>query len=503
MATNASLPISSLISVTASLAAAAAQGQTTSSLLILGSSPVIDVVTRMETFSSLTEIAELFGAAAPETLAATPWFAQSPQPTNVLIGRWAKTATSGQLFGSPLTAAQQLITAWQAVTDGGFTIAIDGSAAEQVTGIDFATATNLNAVAAMIQAKLTGATIVYNAISENFVITSATAGATSSVSFATAPTGVGVSDISAMLGLTQTSSGAYQANGIAAESALTAATLFDQMFGQQWYAMSICGAADSDHMAVAPFLAATTNKHFYQVSTQETGVLVATDTSDIAAALMVANVAKTAVQYSGSSPYAGISLLGRILTVDYSGTNTAIALMYQNEPGITPDTLNSLQLASLLAKNCNGFLAYNNGASIIQPGICSNGQYIDTVIGADALILAIQSTVFNLLHTSTTKIPQTDSGMHQIKVAIEQVLAQFVANGFIAPGIWNGPLFGSLQAGSDGTPPTLTKGYYVYQPPVALQSATQRSQRISVPFQIAVNLAGAVQTVNVAITLNN
>ena len=77
----------------------------------------------------------------------------------------------------------------------------------------------------------------------------------------------------------------------------------------------------------------------------------------------------------------------------------------------------------------------------------------------------------------------------------------YADNGFIAPGVWNGPLFGSLQNNADGTAPTLSTGYYVYQPPIASQPANQRSQRISVPFQIAVNLAGAVQTVNVLITL--
>lgn len=503
MAINSSLPISSLINTTASLAAAAVQGQTTNSLLILGSSPGIDIVTRMEQFTSISEVATLFGSDAPETLAATVYFDQSPQPASVFIGRWAQTATAGQLFGSPLTPAQQLLSYWTGVTDGGFAITINGSAAEQVSGISFASATTLNGVAALIQAQLTTATIVYSAIDGNFVITSSMTGATSTVSFATSPTGEGVTDISAMLGLTAASSGAYVANGVAAESALTAATLFDAMFGNSWYAMSILGAADADHVAVSSFLASTTNKHFYQASTQEAGVLVSSDTTDIASILMASNVAKTAVQYNGSSPYSGISLMGRILTTDWSGTNTAISLMYQQEPSVTPDQLNSVQLAAMLRKNCNGFLAYNNGASIIQPGICSNGQYIDTVIGADALTLAIQTAVFNLLYTSTTKIPGTDAGNHRIKVVIEQVLAQFVANGFIAAGTWYGALFGSLQNGSDGTPPTLTKGYYVYQPPVALQSAAQQAQRISVPFQIAANLAGAVQTASVAITLGN
>ncbi|KAA6459628.1 DUF3383 domain-containing protein [Acidobacteria bacterium AB60] len=500
MTISASLPISSLVSVTATLSAAAVQAQSTQTMLVLVNDPTIDVKTRMQYFTSAAAVAQQCGSNSLAAASATVWFSQVPQPAGLYLGRWAQTASSGQLFGATLTATQQLIATWQAVTSGGFTVTIDGGAAQNITGLNFAALGNLNAVAAAIQAHLTGATIVWNALTGQFVITSATTGAASTVSFATAP-GSGT-DISAMLGMTAGSIGAYQVSGIVAETALAAMTIFDQEFGQQFYGVAILGAADSDHQAVATFLAASANKHFYAVSTQETGVLVTGNTTNIAYLLQNAATAKCAVQYSGSSAYSAIEMLARILTVDYTGQSTAINLMYKQEPGIAPDTLTANQLAALVSYNCNGFLAYNNGASILQPGICSNGQWIDTVIGTDALVLAIQTAVFNLLYTTPTKIPQTDVGMHQIKVTIEQVLSQFAGNGFIAPGVWTGPLFGALQNNPDGTPPTLSKGYYVYQPPVSSQSSSARQSRISVPFQIAAKLAGAVQTVSVNITLN-
>jgi hypothetical protein len=189
-----------------------------------------------------------------------------------------------------------------------------------------------------------------------------------------------------------------------------------------------------------------------------------------------------------------------MLTVNYGGSNTFRPAMFGQEPGITPDSVSSNQLASLIAKNANGYLKYNDGAAIVQPGICSNGMWIDTAIGKDALVLDLQADVFNLF--LTTYVPQTDAGMHMIKVVIEKRLKKYVSNGYIAPGVWNGPLFGSLQLNADGSAPTLSSGFYVYQPPIATQSATQKTQRISVPFQIAANLAGAVQQVNVLITLS-
>lgn len=494
---NSSLSISSLVSVNSSLAPAAVQAQSTQTMLILGSSAVIDPVTRMESFPSATAVATLFGSDAPETAAAETWFDQTPQPLSVNIGRWVQTASSGQLIGAPLSAAQTAIAQWNAITDGGFTISING-AAQQVTALNFAESANMNGVAGVIQAAMTGATIVFNAVNQNFVITSDTTGAMSTVSFASAPTGDGVTNISAMLGLAATSSGAFVANGLVAESALAAVTLFDQMFGQQWYGLSVLGAADSDTQAIAPFLKASSNKHYLFTSTQEAGVLVPSFTTDIASVMQGLNLPGNAVQFSSSSAFSAISLAGKMLTVNYSASNSTIAAMWQQEPGITPENLNSTQLASVIAKNANVFAAYNNGSSIVIPGIGSNGTFIDAQIGADALALQIQTAVFNLMFTGA-KVPQTDPGMHQIKVTIEGVLAQFVQNGYIATGLpWNSAGFGTLQQGQ-----ILPAGYYVFQPAVASQPAAQRAQRISVPFQIAANLAGAVGTVSVTITLQN
>jgi len=83
------LPVSRLISIAVSLTAAGAKAQNLSTLLILGSSTVIDVVERYRNYATLDAVAADFGTTAPEYLAAQLWFGQSPAPTSLLIGRWA------------------------------------------------------------------------------------------------------------------------------------------------------------------------------------------------------------------------------------------------------------------------------------------------------------------------------------------------------------------------------------------------------------------------------
>lgn len=489
------LPISRLIAVAVNLAPQAAQMQNISTLLILGSSSVIDTTERYRLYSGIDAVAADFGTVAPEYLAAVLWFEQSPQPTSLMIGRWAKTATSAVLRGATLSTAQQAIATWNAVTTGGFSITIDGTV-KNITALNFSAATNLNGVASDITTALAGAaTVVWNAAYNRFELTDATTGATSTLTFASAP-GTGT-DISGMLGWTATSSGAYVADGIVAETAVAAATLFDQNYGQAWYGLTICGAVDADHEAVAAYIEAATNKHVYGVTTNEAGVLVATDTSNIAYILKGLGYRRTATQYSSSNLYAVASLFARILTTDYNGNNTVITLMYKQEPGIVAETLNESQMAALEGFNCNVFVAYNNNTAIIEPGVMASGDFIDIITGTDWLALDIQTAVYNLLYTSTTKIPQTDAGNNLIVVTMEQVLTQAVNNGLLAPGVWQSGGFGSLNTGD-----FMPKGYYIYAPPISSQNVADRAARKSVTFQIAAKLAGAIHTVDIQINVN-
>lgn len=597
------LPISSLIDVQVNLTPQAAQAQDLSNLLLLGSSNVIDVVERLRIYDSIDAVAADFGTTAPEYLGAVLWFEQAPQPNQIEIGRWAKTATHAILQGATLSAAGQLIAAWNAVATPAFTIYID-AIPFTISPATFAAATNLNAIAALIQtalaAQVANSTCVWDAVYQRFEIQSGTTGATSLLSFATSPhangyitfaanplnnatitlngtavtfvnagpvgnqvliagtlagtlanlltflnasvnagiitmtysinpantrlycvavaagaggnaltlaaslavpsgatlSGGSGTDISAMLGALSTSGG-YIAQGIAAESAVVCVGIMDATFGQQWYATVIPEAVDADHLAVAAYIQASANKHIYGVTTQEAGAISSVSTTDIAYLLSAAEYSRTVCQYSSSNPYAVCSLLGRALTVDYNGNSTVITLMYKQEPGITPENINASQAAALDAKNANAVVAYNNDTAIIQYGKVCSGDFIDIITGTDWLAVTIMTALFNLLYTSPTKIPQTDAGNHMLFNTTAAVCSQGVANGLLAPGVWNAAGFGQLQQGD-----YIPDGFYIYMQPIGLQSQANREARMSVPVQVAAKLAGAVQTVDVLISVN-
>lgn len=488
------LPVSRIVNVSVTLTPAAAQGQNLSNLLILSDNTEIDVAERVRVYEDITDIAAQFGTSAPEYLAASLWFGQAPKPTTLLLGRWAKTASHGQLIGGTLSAANNVVGGWTGIANGSFAVATDGGGVVNVTALDFTAAASLNAVAAIIDAAYAGGTVIYDANYGRFKFTSATTGAASTVSFLT-PAGVGT-DIGAKLAGTL-ALGAYQAPGIIAESAVASVALFDSRFGQQFYATVVIGGTDADSLAVAAYVEASNNKHFQGVTSQDPNAPSSVATTDIGYLLKALGYKKTAAQYSSTNPYAVVSELARIMTTDYEGNNTVITLAFKGEPGVVAENLNSSQAAALEAKNYSYFAAFNNDTTVIQNPKVASGNFIDSIMTVDAFAVDLMTAVYNLLYTSPTKIPQTDAGMHVLATGMEAVCVQYVDNGFLAPGVWNSAGFGPLKQGD-----FMPKGYVIYAPTVASQNQSSRAARRSVQFQIAAKEAGAVHGADIAVTIN-
>lgn len=90
------LPVSNVVNVDVIMSPVAATGRNFGALLILGTSTVIPVTDRIRQYSAIEDIGDDFGVDSQEYEAATIFFSQSPKPTLVYIGRWAKTLAEGE-----------------------------------------------------------------------------------------------------------------------------------------------------------------------------------------------------------------------------------------------------------------------------------------------------------------------------------------------------------------------------------------------------------------------
>lgn len=373
------LPVSNVVNVDVIMSPTAATGRNFGALLILGSSDVIPTTERIRLYSGVEDIGDDFGVDSPEYAAATIYFSQSPAPTQVYIGRWAKTA-----------------------------------------GEDEATETLLQAVNACMQ---------------------------------------------------------YTS----------------------WYGLGVADdedIADADWLTVAAAIEASSLSRILAITTSDVATIETTSTADLASKLKAAGYGRTFVQYSTSSKYAALSAFGRAFTVNFTGSNTTLTLKFKQLTGITYETLTVNQAAALDAKNCNVIVYYQNDTAILQQGVMANGDFFDERHGLDWLQNYVQTNLFNLLYTSTTKIPQTDAGITRLLANVEQSMDQSVTNGLVAAGVWNGGDIGELVAGD-----TLTKGYYVYAQPLSEQAQSDREARKAPLIQVACKLAGAVHYADVQINV--
>ena len=608
--------ISDFVSATLTISPIATPFENFGLALAIGDSGVIDVNQRWRTYSTILEVEQDFGSSAPEFLAAEVYFGQSPQPAQLLIGRWARTATKGLLHGASLTPTQQVISNFTGITSGAFFIMIDG-VPYAVTGLNFASALNLNGVASAVQTALSaldsGTTCIFGANNSRFDITSPTTGVGSSVSFGAPPTAIGDAafsgqptaldtltlggtavefvasgatgnevnigvdlphtltalatllnasadtnisknnysivgstlyiwsktvgagsdsftlaksstaitlsggtltggsgnDVSTLLGLTSASGASPPVLGVAAETPLQAVAALAAANGQ-WYQMGFAASVQpqpADYEAIGAFIEASARHRIFGVTINTTDCLDPTNTSDLASNLQSLNLTRTFWWYDPSNAYGVFTMMGRAATINFNGSQTTITLAYKQAPGLQGAFLNETQFATLKGKGGNCNVVVNNGAVMIQPGQMSNAKYIggqltsgnwfDEIQDCDWFINFLQTNVFNLLFGTTTKIPQTDAGDNIIATVISSSCQQAVVNGMAAPGVWQAAGFGSLLTGD-----TLSTGYYVYYPPIATQSAADRAARVSVPFQVAINLAGPIHTVDLIVSVD-
>lgn len=331
----------------------------------------------------------------------------------------------------------------------------------------------------------------------NALTLSSTAGQASGATLA----GGAGTDVSALLGLSQAAGALIPVAGVAAEAPADAAAAMVNAagFGTQWYSLEFALGAElslADEEAVAEFIEAQSPSRIFGGTITTTDVLVPGVSSDKASVLGSLNLSRTYKQYSSTSPHAASSLFARIATVDWDAVDTAITLMFKQEPGVAAELLTATQAASLKAKHCNVFAQFSNGAMIIKDGTMINGDYIDERVGLDWLQNAVETDLFNVLYTRTTKIKQTDADQQILLTQANATLTRGVRNGLLAEGIWTGPSFGTLKTGA-----VLVGGFYCWSDSYATQSQADRQARKAMPIQIAAKLAGAVHEVDALITV--
>lgn len=175
-------------------------------------------------------------------------------------------------------------------------------------------------------------------------------------------------------------------------------------------------------------------------------------------------------------------------SVNWKGSDTANTMNLKTLTGCLPD--NGLSDTYVLSAQTNGVDIYANtgGLSVVYSN--DNNGYTDTIEFNLYFKKACEVALFNALRQTNTKIPQTESGVAQLKNALAQVCEQAITNGSVSPGTWNTPIsFGDPE---DFKRNIEEKGYYIYSTPISQQSQADRKARKCPLLQLAIKLSGAI-----------
>lgn len=421
-------------------------------LLCITNSAKVTTGQRIQAFTGYTAVSTFFGSASEEAKYANAFYYQDPdqvnQPEDLIFGRYVDAAIAAviECGNAPLTT----IATWAAISDGEFSVDIDGAAVE-LTALDFGSVTSMDDVAAVIDTALsTDGDCVWNQVNR-FVINSGTTGAASTIDVLEAiaiPSGTAIHGTGFLDGAVEKSvtvpGGSILSQGQIAETVATAIGAIEEVNNTWASAGAILALRDSsDTEDIAD--AIESREKIFLIATNDANTVVQGDTSTFAYYLKNLNYGRSAVIYNDNSTlYPDAAWLGQQLPKDVGSTNWA----FQTLPGIPEGAAVSIPAVSLTQaqinaaqdKNCNVYTS-TLGSSFTHLGVMGggrnadkDGEYIDIVRNIDFLTARVEEQLLSLL-VEKEIIPMTNGGISTVDNRLKSVLDTYgVKQGILVEG---------------------------------------------------------------------
>lgn len=425
-------------------------------------------------FGSPDAVSNYFGAESAEYALASGYFLaddnKQKSPTTLYFYRVITDAVAGWLRGARVSAK---IDAFQAVTDGALSLSIDG-AAVNLTGIDLSEATSYSAVAAAVQAKLTGgATVTYNSNFGAFIITSGTTGENSSVSFAS-PVESGT-DLSALLLLKETD-GAIVSSGSDAQS-LTETMQALIKAGQNWVTfMPVFQETDEQKEELATWCNSKGTRFAYIANEVNGNALIPNN---------VACFAQQVKDYNGifngynTKAYCAFAM-GYAASMDLERTNGRKTFAYRSQAGLSYTVDDADNARALLGNGYNFYGSYATASeqfTLSQNGqISGNAKWFDTYLGQIWLKARMQAAWLTALKQNNT-LPFNSDGYSVIYAASLDTINAGINAGLIIKGVNLDESQKSTvnrEAGLDISESLYNQGWYLQVPDANTQTRVAR-----------------------------
>lgn len=378
-------------------------------------------------FADADSVGAFFGTTSPEYAAAQVYFLgydNSPiKPGTIYFGQFATAAVSAYLRSASFKGVT--LSQLQALS-GSLTVTIDG-AVKTAASINLSAATSFANAATIIGTALT-ATVTYNTQLQTFVISSATTGNASTITFASGTLAAGLKMTEATAAVTSQGS-AIMTPGDAMDRMKTATT--------DWGLFTTIAEPDLDgKIAFAIWTNAQSLRYGYVGWDSSAAAKVLGSTATFAYAVETA-------QYEGVIPvYPSLSraalICGVAASIQFARLNGRITFAYKGQAGLTPDVTDINDARALEANGYNFYGAYAEGKNqfnLLQPGqISGKWKWIDAFVNQIYFSSQLRLAAVSYL-AQVGSVPYNDDGYTEIKAAYLDPINEMINFGGIRKGV--------------------------------------------------------------------
>ena len=405
---------------------------------------------RVQIYTSLEElISDGFTSTDPLYLAANDYFAQTPKPKELKIGR--RKCTTEITVGEILETGTYSILVLTKDTDGNV-------ATTPYTFVNSG-ATDPDVILGAVQAIISSDTdAVINTVLDSSGILKISP--KSGEDFA-----IKVSDNLTMNAGTSTEDLATTMAKITAED-------------NDWYGLMMTSREQADILALAAWTEA--HRKIFGTAISDAGAKDRIVTTDTGYLLQSNNYYRTFWFYheNAETDFPECAVMAKCFSILPGGETWANKKL----AGVTPNQITETEAQAIFYKNGNTFEKFRN-ISITQSGKTAAGEWIDVIRFRDWLQEEIQTRVFDAM-VNNNKIPYTDGGIAIIETQIRGALELGQRRGGIAPTEYD-------ENGDKNL------GFTVEVPLASTISAGQKASRVLTDVKFTARLAGAIHVVEI------
>lgn len=451
--------------------------------------PVGSVVT----FTSKDDVSAYFGSASAEFSMAEVYFQgydnSTKTPGALLFARFNPDAAAAWLrSGSMETVTLDQLK----LLSGVLTLTVDG-AAHTSASIDLSTATSFAMAADLIEAGIgSSVTVEYDTTQKRFIITSATDGASSNITYATGT-------LSAGLKLTA-ATGAQLSQG--ADAAVVTTAMQSVLDSSQNWAIFTTSFTPTEEEALdfSSWVNGQDYRFGYVPFTLEESALVSGSTDTLAYKIISTYEYSNVVPVFGDQTHAA-SVIGYAASLDFDRQEGRVPFKFRSLGGLLPEVTTSANYDALISNGYNFYGAYtanNYDTRYWADGtITGDFKWFDSFCFQIWLNANLAQDAIELFQ-SNRSIPYNARGKAIIEASFADTLNQGITFGGIRTGVnLSSSQISEIQnaVGTDVSASLIAKGYYLY---IADATPEQRQARTSPSMTLWYCDGGCVQKITLA-----